>query len=299
MSTTTRAFRCGLIGNDLGTSLSPVIHETEAAALGLEGFRYEAIDLEGQENPDLGAVLKDALSLGFTGFNVTHPHKQAIMPFLSSVAPDAAALGAVNTITIENGELVGHNTDRSGFLAGLRRTLPSDAAHESVVLFGAGGAGSAVASALLDFGVTTLRIIDTVPERLEQLRGLLLASVEEASNGESPVRIEIGEPEHAQAWIRDADGVVNATPIGMEHIPGTPFITDFLHGDQWVADVIYRPANTQLLQDAQSKGCVVVNGTTMLIEQAADTFVLLTGISPDRDRMRQHLATLLASPSAS
>ncbi|MGB9036744.1 MAG: shikimate dehydrogenase [Paeniglutamicibacter sp.] len=286
-----RKHRVGLIGNDLGTSLSPEIHQAEAAALGLAGFSYEAIDLAGIPEPDLGRVLATAIADGFTGFNITHPHKQAIIPFLDAVAPDAAALGAVNTVVIENGRLVGHNTDRTGFLAGLRRSLPESTARQTVVLFGAGGAGSAVAAALLDYGVGRLRIIDTDHGRREQLHRLLVRSLPEGS----AATVEIAGTDMAEAWVGEAQGVVNATPIGMEHIPGTPFDLSWLTGSQWVADVIYRPVVTGLLAAAADLGSPVVHGTAMLVEQAADTFELVTGRSPRRERMRERLAGLLAS----
>ncbi|MFL4475722.1 shikimate dehydrogenase [Paeniglutamicibacter sp. MACA_103] len=292
MSSDPRPLRIGLIGNELGTSLSPAIHEAEAAALGLAGYRYEPIDLAGVVDPDLGEVLARALAQGFTGFNVTHPHKQAIMPFLDSIAPSAAALGAVNTVVLRGGKLVGHNTDRSGFLAGLRRTLPEGTGHRSALLFGAGGAGSAVAAALLDFGVRELRVIDTDPGRLEALRESLQRTLPAGG-----ARIETGGPERAEDWVGAADGVINATPIGMEHLPGAPFDTAWLRPAHWVADVVYRPVMTQLLTAAAARQCPVVNGTTMLVEQAADTFVLVTGVQPERERMRAHLAGLLSPVS--
>jgi shikimate dehydrogenase len=288
---TARTHRIGLIGNDLGTSFSPAIHEAEAAALGLAAFVYEAIDLAGIPEPNLGKVVATAIADGFTGFNVTHPHKQAVIPFLDAVAPDAAALGAVNTVVIEDGRLVGHNTDRTGFQAGLRRSLPQGTAYQDVVLFGAGGAGSAVAAALLDHGVARLRIIDPDPGRREQLRALLLQSLPECN---SKV-VEVAGTEMAEAWVGEAQGVVNATPIGMEHIPGTPFDVSWLTGAHWVAEVIYRPVVTELLAAASALGSPVVHGTAMLIEQAADTFELVTGVQPQRERMREHLAGLLVS----
>lgn len=281
--------RIGLIGNGLATSLSPLIHEKEARALGLSGYSYERLDLAGAGAVDLGEVLKDAVSGGFTGFNVTYPHKQAVLPFLDSVAPDAAALGAVNTIVVSEAGLTGYNTDRSGFLAGLRRLLPAGARHQTAALFGAGGAGSAVAAALLDFGVQNLRIIDPVPERREQLRDAL----RQAYPDHGGTGIQAGGEELAREWVNAADGLVNATPIGMEHLPGTAFDTAWLRPGHWVADVVYRPVRTQLLADAAERGCPVVDGTTMLVEQAADTFALVTGIEPSRARMRSHLAGLL------
>ncbi|MDD0856806.1 hypothetical protein NHF46_01275 [Arthrobacter alpinus] len=182
--------RIGLIGDDLGTSLSPAIHQAEAAALGLGPYSYEAIDLAGIPEPDLRELLARSLAEGFTGFNVTHPYKQAIMAHLDSLDPTATALGAVNTVVVGPHGLTGHNTDHSGFLSGLRRTLPEDERHDAVVLFGAGGAGSAVAAALLDFGVRELRIIDTDSGRLGQLHETLKL-VHPTGAG---VRVETGSP---------------------------------------------------------------------------------------------------------
>ena len=281
--------RIGLIGNDLGGSLSPALHQAEAHALGLAGYRYERIDLDGVQDPDLGQVLRESLAQGFTGFNVTHPHKQAIMAHLDEIAPDAAAIGAVNTVVLKDGRLIGHNTDRTGFLAGLRRALPGHAPRGTVTLFGAGGAGSAVGAALLDFGVADLRIIDTDAGRLAQLNDLLTASLGAGQ------QVATGTPEQAQAWIAASQGVVNATPLGMEGIGGTPFDTSWLAADHWVADVVYRPVVTELLHDAREHGCTTVQGTEMLVEQAADTFALLVGLAPDRRRMRSSLEQLLAA----
>lgn len=279
----------GLIGNDLGGSLSPALHQAEARALGLGGYRYERIDLDAVPDPDLEQVLRESLARGFTGFNVTHPHKQAIMQHLDEIAPDAAAIGAVNTVVLRDGQLIGHNTDRTGFLAGLRRGLPSHAPSSTVTLFGAGGAGSAVGAALLDFGVADLRIIDTDAGRLAQLKDLLAESLGAGQ------QVSTGTPERAQDWISASHGVVNATPLGMEGIGGTPFDTSWLAGRHWVADVVYRPVVTELLHDAREQGCTTVRGTEMLIEQAADTFALLVGITPDRRRMRASLEQLLAA----
>lgn len=294
MSTTSQQQSLGLIGEHLGTSLSPTIHEAEAAALGLAGFSYQRLDTAQGLLKTPGEILAHALNQGFSGFNVTHPWKQEIIAHLDALAPEAKALGAVNTVVLAEGRTVGHNTDYSGFLSGLRRTLAPGTAAHNVVLFGAGGAGSAVAQALIDFGATTLHIIDPDAGRRESLRELLLA----AHKGQREITIITGGSEHATAWIQEADGVVNATPIGMEHLPGTPFDLSLLRGTQWVADVIYRPLETELLLAAAAAGCQRVGGTTMLIEQAADSFVLLTGVEPNRERMRAQLAGLLGHAAA-
>ncbi|MFJ2619098.1 shikimate dehydrogenase [Glutamicibacter sp. NPDC087344] len=281
--------RIGLIGNDLDGSLSPSLHQAEAHALGLTRYNYERIDLQNQPDADLGHVLCEALAQGFTGFNVTHPHKQAIMRHLDEISPDAAAIGAVNTVVLQRGRLVGHNTDRSGFLAGLRRGLSPEAQRGTVTLFGAGGAGSAVGAALMDFGVADLQIIDTDLGRLTQLQKLLNTSLRPGQT------VSTGTPEQARQWISASHGVVNATPLGMEGIGGAPFDTSWLTGTQWVADVVYRPVITELLHAAQNVGGATVKGTEMLVEQAADTFALLVGTTPDRQRMRASLELLLAA----
>ena len=287
--------RIALLGDDIATSLSPRIHRAEAAALGLADFDYQAVDLaaEADAHGRLGQIMEGLLTAGYTGFNITHPYKQSVIGFLDGLSPRAEALGAVNVVVRVDGKLVGHNTDQSGFLAALRRSLPAEAERHEAVLFGAGGAGSAVARALLEFGVKTLRIIDTDTRRLDSLAALLRA---QAPAG---VQVDTGTPDRAVDWVPRAHAVVNATPVGMEHIPGTPLDLSLLRAHQWVADVIYRPVDTELLQAAAGLGCLTVQGTAMFIEQAADTFALLTGIEPDRERLRNELSLALGAPAGS
>lgn len=284
-------YRIGLIGDHIATSLSPMIHSAEAAAQGLEDFDYELLDLSGQPDADqhINTLLTEYSAHGFTGFNVTHPYKQRVIKHLDDLTDAARTLGAVNNIIRTDAGWVGDNTDHSGFLGGLRARLPEDAPRRSAVLFGAGGAGAAVASALLNFGVQTLYVIDPQDAQLVQLETQL------GANLSAGIRLITGGPEMADMWVPGADAVINATPIGMEHIPGVPFDVSLLHRGQWVADVIYRPVETQLLAAARTLGCATVDGTAMLVEQAADTFELQTGHSPDRARMREQLQHQLAA----
>ncbi|MFD4192541.1 shikimate dehydrogenase [Amycolatopsis thermoflava] len=259
--------RVALVGADIGGSLSPALHEREAAALGLD-YTYGLLDLD-----DLppGWTLRDAV--GLTGFNVTHPVKQAVIPQLDDLSPDARALGAVNTVTIDGGRLTGHNTDHSGFLAGLRHGLP-DAELGRVVVVGAGGAGSAVAYALANAGAA-VTVVDPDAARREALVARL------------------GVSAAASVVLADADGVVNASPIGMTGHPGVPFDPRLLEPRHWVADVVYRPLETELLAAARARGCRVLDGGAMLVAQAARTLEVLTGATPDLDRMRGHLDVLV------
>ena len=275
----------GLIGEHIGTSLSPMLHTAEAQAHGLEDFRYELIDLEGQRDAaqHLGQIIQEHAAAGFTGFNVTHPHKQHVIPYLDSVTDAARVLGAVNNIIRTDDGWAGHNTDHSGFLGGLHTRLPQDTPRNTAVLFGAGGAGAAVASALLDYGVQQLYVIDPQETQRVQLKDRLGPTLD------AGVQLHTGGPDMASQWVPAADAVINATPIGMEHLPGAPFDLDLLTGSQWVADVIYRPVETQLLAHARNLGCQTVEGTAMLVEQAADTFELQTGLPANRQRMRDSL----------
>ena len=152
MSTTSESYLVGLIGDGITRSLTPPMHETEARNHGLH-YLYRPVDLEviGRPGEDVGELLRAGRDLGFNAFNITHPCKQLVLDHLDEVAPEAAALRAVNTVVIRDGRFVGHNTDVSGFAAGFRAVLPG-AAKDRVVQVGTGGAGSAVASALPPWG---------------------------------------------------------------------------------------------------------------------------------------------------
>jgi shikimate dehydrogenase len=281
--------RIGLVGAGIATSLSPALHTHEADALGLTGYRYDLIDLDvsGAPAESAGTVLRDAVAVGYTGLNVTHPCKQVVVAALDELSADARLVGAVNTVVVRDGRLVGHNTDHSGFLAALRRGLP-DATLDRVVLAGAGGAGSAVAYALAAAGVRDLRIADADPARAADVCARVAAAFPSTRTTPIPVDAIAGA-------LRSSDGVVNASPIGMVGHPGTPFDTDALHPGLWVADIVYRPLRTELISAATALGCDVLDGGQMLVAQAADTFALVTGTRPDPERMRRHLGELLAA----
>ena len=154
---------------------------------------------------------------------------------------------------------------------------------------GAGGAGAAVADALIGAGAKRLSVIDPQPERAEAV----VAQVQ--SMASSAVEFRIGTADTAAPWLQHATGLVNASPVGMFSHPGVPVYPAALHSALWVADIVYRPARTQLIEAAQARGCAVMPGGAMAVGQAADTFELVTGKKPDRSRMRKHLDTLIAA----
>ena len=150
----------GLIGAGIGKSLSPALHEREASLLGVD-YEYRLFDLDELERPpsDVGALVREAHDDGLRGLNVTHPCKQLVVPELDELSPEAEALGAVNTVVLDDGRRVGHNTDTSGFREAFERGLPG-ARTDHVVLLGAGGAGAAVGHAILALGAQQLTILD-------------------------------------------------------------------------------------------------------------------------------------------
>jgi shikimate dehydrogenase len=267
----------GLVGRGIGSSRSPAMHEREGARMGI-GYGYVLIDFDrlGLSDADLGAVIAEAQAFGFAGLNVTHPFKQAVIAHLDDLAPEAAAIGAVNTV-IFSGRKVGHNTDSWGFAESFRESL-GDVAVGSVVQFGAGGAGAAVAHALLSGKVAHLEIYDIAGNRATALARRLT----ERHGPRVTATVSLREA------LARAEGVINTTPIGMDKYPGLPFPRDLLQPRHWVADVIYFPADTELLQVARSLGCRTMAGTGMAVYQAVKAFELFTGIAPDREAMVDH-----------
>ena len=277
------SYLIGLVGSGIGPSLSPALHEREADRLGLR-YVYRRLDLDKLGLP-VGEVLAAARIAGFDGLNVTHPAKQAILPYLDDLAPEAAALGAVNTVLFSRGRAIGHNTDATGFARSLGRGLP-DARMDDVVLLGAGGAGAAVAHALLSLGVGRLGVHD-----VDATRGARLVDALRRRFGASRAVV------CAPAAVGTADGLVHATPTGMAAHPGLPVPASLLRQGLWVADIVYRPLETPLLAAARARGCRVLHGGGMVVLQAAESFRLFTGIEPDAARMLAHFEELEGEPA--
>ncbi|MDX3194767.1 shikimate dehydrogenase [Streptomyces sp. MN03-5084-2B] len=272
------SYLIGLVGTGIGPSASPALHEREADELGLR-YVYRLLDLDVLRRP-VADVVAAARLAGFDGLNVTHPAKQAVVAHLDELSPEAAALGAVNTVVFSQGRAVGHNTDATGFARSLSRGLP-DVRMDDVVLLGAGGAGAAVAHALLSLGTGRLTVHD-----VEGARSARLVEALERSFG--PGRARTGGIDA----LADADGLVHATPTGMAAHPGSPVPAELLHPRLWVADVVYRPLETALLAAARARGCRVLHGGGMVVLQAAESFRLFTGAEPDPERMLRHFDAL-------
>jgi shikimate dehydrogenase len=271
----------GLIGAGIQGSRSPRMHEREGREQGFT-YIYKVIDLEalGLPPPALPELVTAAERMGFAGVNVTHPCKQAVLTCLDELSPEACALGAVNTVVFRGGRRLGYNTDWQGFAESFRREMQG-VRLDRVVQFGAGGAGAAVAFAALTLGVGRLSIVDTEPARAARLAAALGARF---GTGRALATAESPD------LVAAADGIINATPVGMARYPGTPLPEDHLHGHHWVAEIVYFPLETELLRTARALGCRTMSGAGMAVFQAVESFRLFTGRDPDVARMLRHFA---------
>ncbi|MFE6194249.1 shikimate dehydrogenase [Streptomyces sp. NPDC057838] len=285
------SYLTGLIGSGIGPSLSPALHEREADRQGLR-LLYRLIDIDplGVPPEAVGDLVRAARDLGFDGLNITHPCKQLVLAHLEALAPQAEALGAVNTVVFEHGRAVGHNTDVTGFAASFARGLP-DAPLDRVVQLGAGGAGAAVAHALLTLGAGHITVVDALPDRAAALAAALNRAFGEGRAAAAPA-------DRQARLLAHADGLVHATPTGMAAHPGLPLPAGLLHPGLWVAEVVYRPLETELLRTARALGCATLDGGGMAAFQAADAFRLFTGREPDAPRMLADLTELAGAVGA-
>ena len=278
-------FLVGLIGDGIQGSRSPALHEEEARHHGLT-LHYELIDLArgGRNVADLPRLIDSAQGMGFDGLNITYPCKQAVLPLLDELSDDATAIDAVNTVVFRDGKRKGFNTDCAGFLIPFRDKL-ADASKQSVALIGAGGAGAAVAYALLASGTERLFIVDRDEVRAKALARRMASRF--------PDRLLVSSDEAASVAKR-ADGIVHATPTGMTGHPGLPFDPSLLRPEMWLVEVVYVPLETELLRAARDRGCRTLDGGGMAVWQAVEAFELFTGVKPDAARMEAHFRQMVA-----
>ncbi|MFB6171188.1 MAG: shikimate dehydrogenase [Haloarculaceae archaeon] len=259
----------GLLGNPVGHSLSPPMHEAAYEQLEMDA-RYVTFE---PERDDLARALDGAAALGVVGLNVTIPFKQDV---LSLVEPDdlAARIGAVNTVDVAAG--TGHNTDAAGVVRAFE--THDVALSGTAVVVGAGGAGRAAAFALADQGMT----VSVANRTVERARALA---------EEVPGATGHGLDDLA-SLLADADVLVNATSVGMDE-DVSPVPADALHGDLAVLDAVYRPLQTRLLRDAAAAGATTVDGAWMLLYQGVEAFERWTGRTAPVDAMNDALRSRL------
>src|SRR6266481_4218093 len=261
----------GLLGAPIAHSAAPAMHERAAEALGLR-CHYQLIEVAGAGRDELKVVLEGVRRLGFAGVNVTFPYKEAVLDLLDELSPGAALIGAVNTIVVRDGRLIGHNTDTTGFARAITH-LVTASSHGPVALIGAGGVGKAIAFALVGLGVADLRIFDREHAKAAKLAAQL--------DGHAKASVT----DSVEEALRGVVGVVNGSPVGMLPSLDTPVPDNLLHAGLWVADAVYSPLWTPLLTAAKAKGATVMTGRDLAIYQAADAFELFTGFAPSTTEM--------------
>jgi shikimate dehydrogenase len=281
-----KKFLCGLIGQGIQGSRSPALHEREARDQGF-ALHYELIDLAdgGYKIADLPRLIESAEAMGFDGLNITYPCKQAVLPLLDELSDDARAIDAVNTVVFRDGKRWGFNTDCAGFAIPYREKL-ADVSKRTVLLIGAGGAGAAVAYAVLASGTERLYVVDRDEERAKGLA--------QRMSRRFPERILVSATQ-VDAIAKSADGVVHATPTGMTGHPGLPFDPSLLRREMWVAEVVYVPLETELLRAARKLGCRTLDGGGMAVWQAVEAFEHFTGVKADPARMETHFKQMIAA----
>jgi len=269
----------GLIGWPVSHSFSPAMHNAALAVLGLN-WVYVPLPVP----PDrVGDAVRGLPALGFQGVNVTVPHKQAVMPFLDEISPAAQAIGAVNTILVEqeSGRLLGFNTDWRGFLADLvAKEVEVNGRH--CLVLGAGGSARGIVYALFQAGGRVL-LLARRPEQAHQLAADL-------GNGFVEEIRPFAELESTAAQTK-APLIINTTPLGMSpHVNGSPWPDDVpVPAGSFVYDLVYNPPETRLMRQALDAGCHACNGLGMLLRQGAISFALWTGSDPDLSVMQEAL----------
>jgi shikimate dehydrogenase len=261
---------------------NPTVAMVEAA------YRHHGLDaryLNCEVEPAaLGDAVRGARAMGWVGFNCSIPHKVAVIEHLDGLADSATVIGAVNCVVRREGRLIGENTDGQGFLAALRTVV--DPAGTSLVLFGAGGAARAIAVEAALAGVTAITVVNRGRARGEELVTLV--------NQQTPARAELVVWDGTYSVAEGADIVVNATSIGLfpDVEARLDLALDSLLPGMVVADVIPNPPRTRLIRDAEARGCTVLDGLGMLVNQAVIGIKHWTGIDPDPAVMRAELEEL-------
>ena len=274
----TETLLLGLIGGNIAASSAPLLHRLAGQHHGIEvEYRLLVPDDLGL---DADALLQRCADQGFAGVNVTYPYKEALAVKVALGDPALRALGAVNTVLFTPGGLYGHNTDRSGFAAAYRARFP-DRQPGPTLIAGAGGVGRAIAFALAELGAPEIRLFDRVGTQSLGLKNDL-----DAVHGGRPRVVVCDVP-----GARDdpADGLINATPVGMTGVPGSPFDDDLVAAAAWVFDAVYTPAETAFIETARRCAVDVMSGFELFLYQGIDAWKLFSGLSIPEAVLRQPL----------
>ncbi|MET3699318.1 shikimate dehydrogenase [Bacillus oleivorans] len=267
----------GVIGDPIRHSLSPLIHNHSFAKEKMEAV-YHAFLVNSE---DLESAVRGMKAIGIEGFNVTIPHKEAIISHLDEIDPLAKEIGAVNTVILRNGSYIGYNTDGIGFVKGLKQSINEETAEQKqVLIIGAGGAAKGIYYSLLADGFTKVDLANRSVERARQLVSGSTHPLSSFSNTYSLLE--------AEENLDQYDILIQTTSVGMSpRIEESPLTLQKLKEKTHVFDIIYNPFETKFLTLAKEKGCHIHNGIDMFVYQGAYAFQLWTGKWPDTDEMKE------------
>lgn len=252
----------GVIGHPVEHSLSPVMHNAALAKLGLD-YVYLPFPISPE---NLATAIAGFASIGIFGFSITIPHKQAILPLLSTISPIAQVIGAVNTVTREGDTWVGTNTDVEGFIAPLQTTYHQDWSQKKAVILGNGGAARAVVAGCIQLGLAEIHVVGRNWQKLQAFR-------QSWQNSPFADQFQIHEWTELPNLLHQANLLVNTTPIGMyPHINDSPLSRQeisYLPQEAIVYDLIYIPKPSKFLHLAETQGAIIIDGLEMLVQQGA------------------------------
>ncbi len=260
----------GLIGCPIEHSLSPKLHNAIYQKYGIDCV-YLAFKTEKEK---LEEVINAFKTLSFAGFNVTVPHKQSVLPFLDDLDKEAAVIGAVNTVKIENGRLKGFNTDGWGFIESLKNRGYNVSGMDVLVL-GAGGSARSICAYLAKEGASSIYVLNRTESNAEEL----VAHIRKNYSG-----IFINTVQRTDVKLIMPGIIINTTSVGMwPDTSDSPLVNYSFSPNQLVVDIIYNPLQTKFLKDAKDVGCKIVNGLDMLVGQAVKAIEIWTGMAVDYD----------------
>lgn len=268
-----RSVRLGLLGNGISRTRAKNLHELLGEMYDLQ-VTYQVMDLENQAPP---VSIEDELircrEEGFRGVNVTHPYKKDAFDVVATMEKFPHGLTSVNTVLLDGATMVADNTDYSGFYHAFLNQFGSDYAAGQVLMFGAGGVGVAVAFALKQLALKELVIYDLQTETAQNL-------VDHLCRHDIPARMA---GDDLVAEMDQANGLVNATPVGMFQYPGCPFPREGIRGQDWAFDAVYTPVETSFLRRCAAAEVVTLSGFRLFLYQGLDAFERFTGVVPDAD----------------
>jgi len=274
-----RELTAGLIGEHISRTRLPAALELLCAEYGFE-LSFDLIDSANRVPFDFRATVDELREWGWTGVTVTHPFKISAASYAAQGMNSLVAhLGAANTLTFANGEVRGYNTDYTGFISAWQANM-GDAKPGRVAIAGAGGVAVALAPAVLELGAEDVAVWDIVPAKALALQAKLQGKIRVVMAGD------------AVAATRQADGLINASALGMAEYPGMAFAKNALDGQSWAFDAVYTPPDTQFLRAAAAAGMKTISGFELFKHMALRSFAAYTGVMPDQAKMLPKLDEL-------